>query len=381
MEANPSVSRPATPSAVSLGQNKRRSAVLWNLHAWRFAFIGILLILLPAACVVSLGSGPVAISSGEVTRVLLSKIGLAEMPEGYAEVIVMQVRLPRVLAGILVGAALASAGAAMQGLFRNPLADPGLIGVSSGAALGAVLCIIIFPSFGLLSASILESPWTLFASAFLFALGTTVLIYALSSYRGRVEVATMLLAGVALNALAGAITGFALFKADDAQLRDVTFWTLGSLARVSDGELRLAVLPILACVIALPFFSKVLNAMLIGESAASQLGFNVTLAKRLLIGLAALSVGLAVAMAGTIGFIGLVVPHLVRLCIGPDHRFLLIASPLLGATLLVFSDLMARTVAAPAELPIGIITALAGAPFFLWLLLRQRSRLLAATNT
>jgi iron complex transport system permease protein len=214
------------------------------------------------------------------------------------------------------------------------------------------------------------------ACAFAFALGTTVLIYALSHHRGQVQVATMLLAGIAINSLAGAITGFALFKANDDQLRDITFWTLGSLARVSWDELKLLALPMLLCLAALPLFARVLNALLLSEDDAVRLGFPVQRAKRLIIVFSAFAVAGCVAMTGLIGFVGLVVPHLVRLCIGPDHRFLLIASPILGAALLVIADVLARVTVAPAELPIGVVTALLGAPFFLALLLSRRRQIL-----
>jgi iron complex transport system permease protein len=208
--------------------------------------------------------------------------------------------------------------------------------------------------------------------AFLFALGSTWFIYQVSQSRGRVQVATMLLAGVAVNAMAGAFIGYALFRAANDQLRDVTFWTLGSLAQASWAEVRLISLPVLGGLLALTLYGKQLNALLLGETEARRLGFRVERGKKILIALSALIVGAAVAVSGTIGFVGLVVPHLVRILLGPDHRFLLPGSALLGAALLVLADLLARTLVSPAELPLGMITACLGGPFFLYLLLRNR---------
>jgi iron complex transport system permease protein len=262
----------------------------------------------------------------------------------------------------------------MQGMFRNPLADPGLIGVSSGAAFGAVLMIV----FSFLLPADTPAWFMEFAipiSAFTGAALTTLIIYRLSLVNGRVQVATMLLAGIAVGALVGAAIGYITTKATDDQLRSITFWSLGSLSQVSWSELRVGAPLILGVAIILPFFAKAMNAMLLGDAEAARLGIRVEMTKRVLITLTSIAVGASVASAGTIGFVGLLVPHLVRLCIGPDHRFLLPASALLGATLVVLSDLLARTLTAPAELPLGTITALLGAPFFLYMLLRQKRTL------
>jgi iron complex transport system permease protein len=277
------------------------------------------------------------------------------------------IRLPRVVLGVLVGAGLSVSGAAMQGLFRNPLADPALVGISSGAALGAVVTIVL--------GTALPDGWAEMAGPFLLPLAAfaggalaTLLVYRLATSGGRTSVATMLLAGVAINAVAGAGTGLMTFLADDDQLRDLMFWTLGSLGGATWTRLAVvAPLILIGVAVTLPL-ARPLNALLLGEAEAGHLGIDTQRVKRRVITLAALVVGAATAVSGIIGFIGLVVPHLLRLALGPDHRLLLPGSALLGA------DLLARTVVAPAELPIGIVTALVGGPFFLWLLLRDRQR-------
>jgi iron complex transport system permease protein len=261
----------------------------------------------------------------------------------------------------------------MQGLFRNPLADPGLIGVSSGAALGAVATIVLAPALSI-SAGAWTGAFLLPLAAFAGGVIATLVVYRLATSNGQTSVATMLLAGIAINAVAGAGTGMLTFIADDDQLRDLTFWSLGSLGGATWTSLAAIAPCVLLCVAATPFLSRSLNAMLLGESEARHLGIHTETVKRLVILGAALAVGASVAVAGVIGFIGLVVPHLLRLAFGPDHRLLLPGSALFGATLLIGADLLARVIVQPAELPIGIVTALVGGPFFLWLLLRDRKR-------
>jgi iron complex transport system permease protein len=274
------------------------------------------------------------------------------------------------LLGIAVGSVLALSGVAMQGLFRNPLADPGLVGVSGGAALGAAFAIVGGSMLGDLSPAI--EPYLLSVCAFIGGLVVTAVVYRFGRSNGQTNVATMLLAGVAMTAMAGA-GGLFTYLADDATLRTLTFWNLGSLNGASYP--RLWPLLIVAVGVAwwLPRRAAALNALLLGESEARHLGFNVERIKLELVLCTALGVGAAVAAAGLIGFIGLVVPHLMRLLVGPDHRVLLPASLLAGASLLLLADLVARLLLAPAELPIGIVTALIGAPFFLYLLVRGRS--------
>ena len=335
----------------------------WALPALGVALVG--------TVVLGVGVGSVAIAPGQVFAILLDRLGLGggAAVEPAQELILLHIRLPRVLLGALVGAALGVSGAVMQGLFGNPLAEPGLVGISAGSALCAVAFIVLG---GGLALPPLAQAYGLALAAFLGGLGTTFLVYRLATQNGRTAVATLLLAGVALAALAGAGTGLLLFLADDAQLRTVTFWTLGSLGGATWTTLAAAGPLLLVSLLAAPGLARSLNALLLGEAEAFHLGVRVERAKRLAVLVAALGVGAAVAVSGVIGFVGLVVPHLVRLALGPDHRRLLPASALLGAVLLLLADLAARTVAAPAELPIGIVTALAGAPFFLWLLLRER---------
>ncbi|MDF3867103.1 iron chelate uptake ABC transporter family permease subunit [Pseudomonas denitrificans (nom. rej.)] len=321
----------------------------------------------------SLALGPVSLPLGDTLRALARMVGLPVSADGLgqAELIVGQIRLPRTLLGIATGGVLALAGVAMQGLFRNPLADPGLIGVSSGAALGAAIAIVFGASIGGLPEAF--APYLLSACAFAGGLLVTALVYRLGRHNGQTSVATMLLAGIALTALAGALIGLFTYLADDATLRTLTFWNLGSLNGASYPRLWPLMLITLLVACWLPRRVNALNALLLGESEARHLGFDVERLKVELILCTALGVGAAVAAAGMIGFIGLVVPHLLRLIVGPDHRVLLPASMFGGAILLLLADLIARLALAPAELPIGIVTALIGAPFFLYLLIRGRS--------
>lgn len=336
-----------------------------------FIALGLLLVL---ALWLSLALGPVSLPLGDTLSATLRLLGLpvtADASVQQAELILAQIRMPRTLLGLAVGMVLALCGVAMQGLFRNPLADPGLVGVSSGAALGAAVAIVGGAAFGGLPEAF--APYLLSACAFVGGLLVTALVYRLGRRDGQTNVATMLLAGIALTALAGAAIGLFTYLADDATLRTLTFWNLGSLNGASYARLWPLLLATLAVALWLPRRARALNALLLGESEARHLGFDVERLKRELVFCTALGVGTAVAAAGLIGFIGLVVPHLMRLLVGPDHRLLLPASALAGASLLLLADLVARLALAPAELPIGIVTALIGAPFFLYLLVRGRS--------
>jgi iron complex transport system permease protein len=321
----------------------------------------------------SLALGPVSLPMMDTLRAVLHLVGvpMAEDNLQQAELIVGQIRLPRTLLGLAVGAVLALSGVAMQGLFRNPLADPGLVGVSSGAALGAAVAIVAGASLGGLPEPF--QPYLLSICAFAGGLGVTAIVYRLGRRDGHTSVSTMLLAGVAMTALAGSIIGLFTYLADDASLRTLTFWNLGTLNGASYARLWPLLLVCAAVILWLPRRAKALNALLLGESEARHLGIEVERLKRELILCIALGVGAAVAAAGLIGFIGLIVPHLVRLLTGPDHRVVLPASALAGASLLLFADIFARLVMAPAELPIGIVTVFIGAPFFLFLLVRGRS--------
>ncbi|CAM5649236.1 iron chelate uptake ABC transporter family permease subunit [Mycolicibacterium aubagnense] len=286
-------------------------------------------------------------------------------------IIIYDIRLPRVVLGALIGAALAVSGAVMQGLFRNPLADPGIVGVSAGAGLGAV-SVIVLGGTALAPFTTLLGPMALPLAAFLGGLVTTLILYQVATRQGRTSVATMLLAGIALSALAMALTGVLIYMADDRQLRDLTFWQLGSLAGATWTKIGTAGPVMLVALVAMPFFARGLNALSLGEATANHLGIQVQKLKYVAIAGVSAAVGASVAVSGGIGFVGIVVPHLLRLTIGPDNRYLLPASALLGASLLILADTVSRTIVAPAELPIGIITATVGGPFFLWILLRKR---------
>lgn len=284
------------------------------------------------------------------------------------KVVLLNIRLPRLALGLLVGAALAVAGAVMQGLFRNPLADPGLVGVSAGAGLGAVVAIVLGGALPLALGA-----WLVPAAAFIGGLCTTILLYMVATRAGRTSIATMLLAGIAIAALAGAVTGVMVYLANDNQLRDLTFWNLGSLAGATWAKVLAAAPIILPALLVTPFLARGLNALALGEAAAGHMGVPVQKLKAAAIVSVAAATGAAVAVSGGIGFIGIVVPHILRLLNGPDHRALLPDAAVLGAAALLFADAISRTIVAPAELPIGVITAVIGAPVFLWVLLRQRS--------
>ncbi|HEY0199401.1 MAG TPA: iron ABC transporter permease [Rhodanobacter sp.] len=338
-----------------------------GVRARRPIALGGLVLLLALAALWSLSQGAMNLSAAEV----LGSIGRwsSGHPLTGDDRVVLMLRLPRVLMAMLVGASLACGGAAMQGLFRNPLADPGLIGVSAGSALGAVVMIVLGGVlFG--GASGLAGSLGVAMAAFVGGLVATALVYLMG--RRRPGVATLLLAGVAVSAIAMAGIGLLTFMANENQLRDLTFWSLGSLGGSDWQRLGIVTLPMLLPLLWLPRTARALNALLLGEHEARLLGFRPERVQPLLIALVALMVSAAVSMTGVIGFIGLLVPHLLRLVWGPDHRMLLPASALGGAALLVAADTLARTLVAPAELPIGVLTALIGGPFFLWLLLRSR---------
>ncbi|WP_442880028.1 FecCD family ABC transporter permease [Aurantimonas sp. A2-1-M11] len=323
-------------------------------------------------CLVALTVGAAGVSLGATLEsVLAATTGQRPALDLSVATIVLDIRLPRILTGMLVGAALALSGAMMQGLFRNPLADPSLVGISSGAALAAVTSIVLGHSVAFWLPDFVAHH-LLPIAAFMGALGTTTILYRLATVNGRTSVAAMLLLGIALAALASALIGVLVFISDDQQLRELTFWTMGGLGGATWPKL-LAILPLmLPAFLAAPFLARSLNAMTLGHGEAFHLGIDVQVVTRLAIFVIAAAVGAAVAVSGIIGFVGLVAPHLLRTLIGPDHRTLMPAAALFGGSLVVAADTVARTIVAPAELPIGILTALVGAPFFLWLLLRRR---------
>lgn len=335
--------------------------------AWVFTPIAILLL---AASFIAVLVGPMPMTLGQGLQALLPHNDVAP----HINLIVQQVRLPRVLLCLAVGAVLAMSGTVMQGLFRNPLADPGIIGVSGGAALGAALAIVLFASMAQ-SYPALLSLATVPVFAFLGGSITTFLVYQLGTGRNGTSVTIMLLAGVAISALAGAAMGLLNYYADDQALRDIALWSMGSVAGASWSSISLAWLTAIALFVLFQRDSRKLNAFLLGEPEARHMGIAVESLKRRLILLCAAGVGVTVALCGMIGFIGLVIPHLGRMIVGPNHGTLLPLSAMAGALLLLIADTFARTLVAPAELPVGILTALAGAPFFIFLLMQQRGRL------
>ncbi len=328
-------------------------------------------VLLILAILLALMTGPTGLASLDALVGILTGRENEGPMAMRDRIILADIRFPRMVVGVFIGAGLAVSGVLMQGLFRNPLADPGIVGVSSGAGLGAALMIVAgswLPAGLMASLGILALPF----AAFLGGLAATALLYRIGTRGGYTDVATMLLAGIAVAALAQAAIGLLIFTADDRQLRDINFWLLGSLAGATTDKIMMCA-PVIAAVLAsMPFMARGLNALVLGEAAAGHLGIPVQRLKRLSIVAVAAATGAGVAVSGSIGFVGIVVPHLLRLTIGPDHRYLLPASALLGASLLLLADTVARTIVTPAELPIGILTALAGAPFFLWILLTRR---------
>lgn len=334
--------------------------------------IAVLCVLLVGLAAISLAVGAVDITVVQSLSILMDKVGL----DGFVsfspqqDSVLSAIRIPRLLMGMATGAGLGVAGAVLQSLFRNPLADPALIGVSSGSALFVAITIVLGEA-ALGVYFVTGRAYALPIAAFVGGLLATLFIYRIGRRDGTASMATMLLAGIAVNAFAGAGIGLMSFCANDAQLRNITFWTLGSLSGATWQTVLVAVPLILVATLLILRLARPLNVMLLGETEAKYLGVNIEAVKWQAILLVVLTVGSAVAVTGTIGFVGLVVPHLLRLTIGADHRFLLPGSALLGASLLIGADIVSRTIVSPAEIPIGIITALIGAPFFIWLLLKR----------
>lgn len=285
--------------------------------------------------------------------------------------VIYELRMPRAILAFLIGGALSLSGAILQTLFRNPLADPSIIGVSSGAAFAAAAAIVLGGTWMITNHPTLNT-YLLPIAAFLGGLLTTFIIVKISQQRFAMSLSIVLLTGIAINSLAGSGIGLLSYLATDTMLRSITFWMLGSLSQTSWHSVLLASIFILPVLIIAPFFTKSFNALLLGEPAAQHLGIPVEKVKRRALFLMSLSVGAAVALSGIIGFVGLVVPHMVRFVMGANHRFVIPGSILLGGNLLMLADMCARTWFAPVELPIGIITALIGAPFFLFLIFREK---------
>ncbi|MGW5349190.1 FecCD family ABC transporter permease [Streptomyces sp. NPDC004031] len=326
-----------------------------------------LVLALLLVCLLSAGIGAYHIPPADVLASAAHRAGAGgHRLDRVAESVLWDVRLPRIVLALLVGGSLGCAGALMQGVFGNPLAEPGVIGISSGAAVGAVGSIALGLTFA--------GTWTVTVCAFAAGLLTVLLVYGLSRSGGRTEVVTLVLTGIAVNAFSGALIGLFVFYADNSQLTQITFWQLGSLAQATWPKV-LAVLPCAAAGFAVaPFFARRLDLLALGERQAGHLGVDVERLRLTLVLVVALLTAAAVAVAGIVAFVGLVVPHLLRMVAGPGHRFLVPGSALGGALVLVAADLGARTLAVPAELPLGVLTALVGSPFFFWLLRRTRAR-------
>jgi iron complex transport system permease protein len=326
---------------------------------WKLIVI-YLLALLGMTIVLTTAIGPVYVPPREILAVLGSKLGLSTAYSAPHEVIIFQIRLPRILLGLLVGFALATAGTTMQGLFKNPMADPYIIGIASGAAVGAALSILVLPPiFALYTTPLL---------AFLGALATIFAVYSIAKVGGKLPVDTLLLTGIAISLFLGAVLSFMMSVAGEA-LHTIFFWIMGGFWLANWTKVQITVLPVLLCFGVIYLFAKDLNAMLLGEESAQTLGINVEQAKRLLLILSAFITAAAVAFSGTIGFVGLIIPHITRILVGPDHRVLLPASAMMGGIFLMWTDALARLL---GELPVGILTAFFGAPFFIYLLKKRK---------
>ena len=329
------------------------------------AALGLLLL---ATALASLSMGPVEISVAHVAAIVFSYVGLDLADFGRTdELVIQQIRLPRIIVGGIVGMALGVAGATMQGLFRNPMADPGIIGVSAGGALGAVVTI----AAGATSLFFLALPLFAFAGA----MAASLLVYGIAAVGGRFSMATLLLAGVAVNAFLGAvISAIILFLPNNASLREILFWLAGGLDSRAWEHVRIAAPFILCGIGVILLMTRDLNLLMLGDDEARSMGVRVGPARVILLSAAAMATGAAVSVSGIITFVGLVTPHVLRLLLGPDHRALIPMSALGGAAFVILTDTVARTVIQPAELRVGILTAFVGAPFFIFLLIKNKQR-------
>ena len=331
---------------------------------------------LPVAVILGLNAGTVNIPIDVIIQQsanLLLQSSSTDIHTNQINTILFDIRLSRICLAFLIGAILAISGAVMQGLFRNPLAAPSLIGVSSGASVGASIVIVLAGTWlqnnALLGLSVVA------VGAFVGSFLITLLVFRLSTSTLGTSVTTMLLAGIAISALAGAVNSLLSYFADNEMLRQISIWQMGNLSTANWTRVSIVAVVAVVVLILFPRESKSLNALLLGESEARHLGIDVQRVKKKLILLTTLGIGTAVAVAGMIGFVGLIVPHIVRLLIGPDHRWLLPVSALAGGILLLIADTLARVIIAPVELPTGILTAILGAPFFIMLLIQQRREL------
>jgi iron complex transport system permease protein len=337
-----------------------------RFRQWKLTVLA-LVILLFFTVVVTTAMGPVSIPPATVAKILTSKLPLAgnlfsQTWSGVEENIIIQIRLPRIILGLLVGSALGVAGATMQGLFKNPMADPYVIGISSGAAFGATISIVL----GLTGIASLST------MAFAGAIFSAFLVYYIARSDEGMQTETLLLSGIAVAIFFSAITSFFMYFAGE-NLHQIVFWIMGGLWARGWDHVIVTIAPISIGIIGIYAFARDLNIMQLGEESALTLGIEIESVKKILLGLSALIAGVAVSVSGIIGFVGLIIPHMARILVGPDHRILIPTSALGGAIFLILADSVARTVLSPAELPVGIITAFFGAPFFIYLL-RKRKR-------
>ncbi len=323
-------------------------------------------LLILAVSLVSLSVGPVNIPVGHVASIVLSVFGLDLADFGRTEQLVIeQIRLPRIVVGASVGAALGVAGATMQGLFRNPMADPGIIGVSAGGAVGAVVAI----ATGMAGLFFLALP----TFAFVGAISATFLVYGIAAVGGRFSMATLLLAGVAVNAFLGAVVSAIIIALpDNGALREILFWLAGGLDSRSWDHVWTSAPLVVGSFLVILLMLRDLNLLMLGDDEARSMGVRVGIARPALLAAAALATGAAVAVSGTIAFVGLVTPHVLRMLLGPDHRVLVPMSAAGGAVFVIVADTVARTIVQPAEFRVGVLTAFVGAPFFIFLLIKNK---------
>lgn len=354
----------------SISKNEIRKGIAKK--KWQYlSLLIVLIIILIGSMVLSIGYGAVTINGEDIVKiVLLNSVGLEignakELATTFIQDIVWEIRLPRILAALLVGASLATAGVIMQAIVRNPLAGPYVLGISSGASLGATLAVLL----GL--GSILGSNF-IGIMAFIGALFSATLVYFISSLGGRMTSVKLILSGMAIGSLCSAFSSFIVYMADDAEgIRSITFWLMGSLAGAKWSEIRVVAIVIILALTFFLFQFRHLNMMLMGDEVAVSLGTNLNKYRKSYLIVVALIVGLSVYVAGMIGFVGLIIPHIVRMVIGTDHKRLLPISIIMGALFLIWSDIVARTIFSGRELPIGIVTSMIGAPIFIFLLVKK----------
>lgn len=336
--------------------------------------ITVLIVALAISIVIFSTIGSARINATDTLMIVLSKvpfigknIDISNIPKSY-QTIILNIRIPRVLIGIIVGAALSSVGAVFQGMFKNPMADPYVIGISSGAALGAGITIIFGLSWVGLGISAIS------IGAFVGAVATTFVVYWISRVKNKVPVTILLLSGIAVSQFLTAILSFLMIM-HTKDMTKIIYWTLGSFSGKGWDHLGAVFLPMILSMALLTSFSKDLNIMLLGEESAQNLGIDVEKAKIIILIICSFIIATAVSVSGIIGFVGLIIPHILRLIVGPDHRILIPSSMLAGGIFMVFADTLARTIISPTEIPVGIITAFFGGPFFIYLLRKSKKNI------